>query len=618
MLSLPLPLVLLVHIHLLGYPHADEPEYDQHVFDAKTRGLRDRTKTMEELSYFLVGKIEHKPRLKSLFPTYPCSQPSDSVAFRAVLTKYLEGLRNHVVRPETLSKFQRTSPDPWWWKDVVVRKSLLEECTGNRFERMIIALSTHALFANTSESLNVIASDVSAALTLLPTLPGAHVSLEARIHCARRAWGRSAALLQQRQADLKHPDSNATARCEVESNAMLAALSLGELVSLCESKRDLLQRGGWQGETGRVCLDFVVRLAGLRWPELPAADAERVDDSHLSSPEKISTNEDLLPPLPTAAAHHPQHMELFSSPVMQTSSGVTTDRRLSQTSDCGQTRNSTTRRVNGLQAKLGSIALALTDDASARAQSRNPSDVSVPPAPSKDDVTTETLTREPAARPPAPNQAARTGKGTAGRSAAFPLPKASRVRNQSSRPRIAAVPVRGSTQRTRQSKLGHAKDGLNRPARPAERPPPTAHVPKSSGAESSEAVAQEASGDHPSSWEARPITTTTQERKATYDFIEDDSAFFPSILKRDMVPMEPVMLRARRASVSRGSSRGSTPERGTTPYEGDGKDEDDWSYEGKSMTLRDILVRAGDATFAHFDILHEEDVDVADETLGWE
>jgi hypothetical protein len=38
---------------------------------------------------------------------------------------------------------------------------------------------------------------------------------------------------------------------------------------------------------------------------------------------------------------------------------------------------------------------------------------------------------------------------------------------------------------------------------------------------------------------------------------------------------------------------------------GDGKDEDDWSYEGRSLTLRDILVRWGDATFAHFDILGE-------------
>jgi hypothetical protein len=91
MLSLPLPLVLLVHIHLLGYPHADEPEYDQHVFDAKTRGLRDRTKTMEELSYFLVGKIEHKPRLKSvsLTPYQTVHEPTENrfSSFRPTLAR---------------------------------------------------------------------------------------------------------------------------------------------------------------------------------------------------------------------------------------------------------------------------------------------------------------------------------------------------------------------------------------------------------------------------------------------------------------------------------------------------------------------------------------------------
>ncbi|KAI9464815.1 hypothetical protein F5148DRAFT_1150114 [Russula earlei] len=662
MLSLPLPLLLLIHIHLLGYPHADEPEYDEHVFNVKTRGLRDRTKTMEDLCYFLVGKIEHKPRLQS---------PSDSVAFRTVFAKYLEGLRNHVVRPETLSKFQSasskgkkspasgTTPDPWWWKDVVVRRSLLDECTGNRFERMIIALSTHALFANTSESLNVIASDASTALSLLPTLPRAHVSLEARIRCARGAWERSAALLQQRQADLKQPESMATAGRGAGSNVMLAALSLGELVSLCESKRELLPPEGWQGEVGR-----------LKWPQ---THSERIDDS-ISSSEKISTgmkqNEDLLPPLPTAAAHHPQHMELFSSSVMQTSS-VTTDRRPSQTSDCDQTRDSTTRRVHvliterlaaeeqtaiafeealnrmhtmreGLQAQLEFIPPA-DDDASARAQSRNPSDASIPPAPSKV-VTAETLTREQATRPLASNPAARTRKATTVHSAIFPLPKTSRPRNQPSRPRTAAVSTGGSTQPIRPLKLGNAKHGLNGSARPAE-PPPTSFVPKSSGAESSEAVAQKPCGDHQSSCEARLITTTTQERKAMiikfdedeaflpselkpnikppappkYDFIEDNSAFLPSFLKRDMVQMDPVRPRARLASASLGSSRESTPERGiSTRYMSDGKGEDDWSYEGRSMTLRDILVRAGDATFAHFDILHEEDVNVADETLGWE
>ena len=33
-----------------------------------------------------------------------------------------------------------------------------------RFERMIVALSTHALFANSAELLNISASDISAAL----------------------------------------------------------------------------------------------------------------------------------------------------------------------------------------------------------------------------------------------------------------------------------------------------------------------------------------------------------------------------------------------------------------------------------------------------------------------
>jgi hypothetical protein len=33
-----------------------------------------------------------------------------------------------------------------------------------RFERMIVALSTHALFANTAELLNISASDISVAL----------------------------------------------------------------------------------------------------------------------------------------------------------------------------------------------------------------------------------------------------------------------------------------------------------------------------------------------------------------------------------------------------------------------------------------------------------------------
>lgn len=289
----------------------------------------------------------------------------------------------------------------------------------------------------------------------------------------------------------------------------------------------------------------------------------------------------------------------------------------------------------GLQAQLRLIP----EGASARAQSGNPSGVPTPPAPSED-VTTEVQTREQAARPPAQNQAVRIGRVGTVRSAAFPLPKASQTRKPPSLPRILPVTAVGPAQPIRRSRPAPAKNRSKKRERPTE---PVASSPHPSGADSHEEVLKISPAPHQSPGEVRPITTTTQEKKAPiidfeedeaylpsdlkpntkppappkFDFIEDNSAFLPSFLKRDM--MQTGSARWRPPPASQASSRESTPERGTTtPFEGDGKDEDDWSYEGKSMTLRDILVRAGDATFAHFDILHEEDVDVADETLGWE
>lgn len=56
--QLPLPLLQLIHLHLLEYPLANNPEYDQSLFDPTARGLRDRTKSMEDACFFLVGKVE--------------------------------------------------------------------------------------------------------------------------------------------------------------------------------------------------------------------------------------------------------------------------------------------------------------------------------------------------------------------------------------------------------------------------------------------------------------------------------------------------------------------------------------------------------------------------------
>lgn len=59
-LYLPPSLLILVHLHILEYAHANNVEYDHNIFNPRTRGLRERAKTMEDICYFLVGKIECK------------------------------------------------------------------------------------------------------------------------------------------------------------------------------------------------------------------------------------------------------------------------------------------------------------------------------------------------------------------------------------------------------------------------------------------------------------------------------------------------------------------------------------------------------------------------------
>jgi hypothetical protein len=61
-LSLPTPVILLVHLHILEYPHANKPEYDHNVFEPRVHGLRERTKLLEDVSYFLVGRLEGSAR----------------------------------------------------------------------------------------------------------------------------------------------------------------------------------------------------------------------------------------------------------------------------------------------------------------------------------------------------------------------------------------------------------------------------------------------------------------------------------------------------------------------------------------------------------------------------
>lgn len=58
LLTLPCPLVLFIHLHLLHFSPKEGPGYDERLFDPKTRGIRERMTAMEDVSYFLVAKIE--------------------------------------------------------------------------------------------------------------------------------------------------------------------------------------------------------------------------------------------------------------------------------------------------------------------------------------------------------------------------------------------------------------------------------------------------------------------------------------------------------------------------------------------------------------------------------
>ncbi|KAJ7155854.1 hypothetical protein C8R46DRAFT_1356262 [Mycena filopes] len=307
--TLPNPLVLLIHLHLLQYPHANKPEYDHNLFDARVRGLRDRTRTMEDICYFLITRIEgSKERARKVIATYPCAQPAETMAFRTSLAKFLDNLRHASISSATQGKAGINFA--WWWKDVVVRKSLLEECAGERFERLILALSTQALLKGST-----IHAETHQTQALLRSQPRVYVAQLATFQSRRSVWARAAALLDQRQHDLRilhaHVQGHST---------KYASLSTEKLQAVAESSlQDLVvNAGAWADPAGRAALTFLADLCGLAPPET-ISDPQNESQLTASSPP---------PPLPIAAAHHPDTLRklsqrLFSKTPKQTTTTLT-------------------------------------------------------------------------------------------------------------------------------------------------------------------------------------------------------------------------------------------------------------------------------------------------------
>ncbi|KAJ7147703.1 hypothetical protein C8R43DRAFT_1010465 [Mycena crocata] len=296
--SLPVPLILLVHLHILQYPHANKPEYDHNVFNPSIRGLRDRTRTMEDVCYFLVSRVEGTKELaRKVIPTYPCAQPADTTGFRTSLAKFLENLRHGSVFPAS-GKQPRAGPKAssgslnvaWWWRDVVVRKSLVEECAGERFERMLLALSTHALLKGSAGS-----AEMTETHALLRSQPRIYMTRLSAFQTSRNSWARRAALLLQRQSDLTVLRSNL--KRHGSSVTKYNSLSTQKLQALADSKmRDLLAT-----QWSRTALGFLAELSGIITPEknfdLSPAPSTWKDPKILAATPP--------PPLPIAAAHHP-------------------------------------------------------------------------------------------------------------------------------------------------------------------------------------------------------------------------------------------------------------------------------------------------------------------------
>ncbi|CDO68363.1 hypothetical protein BN946_scf184815.g10 [Trametes cinnabarina] len=342
---IPNGLLILLHLHLLNYPvrPEDAAGYNEHLF-SPSRGMRERSNAMEDICYFLVGKIERdRDRARSILPSYPCLQPSDTTAFRIALAKYMEAIRNSVTHTthavdrasDPSSSHKRPIPrrgganasSAWWWKDVVVRKSILDECAGERFERLVLAFSSHAVLKNVTRMPDALVQAQSSSgveQVTSNTLSKAYTALLAAAQSERLGWERSAASLLQRQAAL------ATIRARLAdqrhaSSSKYDSLDTARLLALRDARlRDLL-RGGWRGDEGQRALQLITSLAGLADTASPSAvrDAEasgdegraqtvsQLGEAQASAPAATSAASSL----PIAAARHPSHLRGLSAPL---------------------------------------------------------------------------------------------------------------------------------------------------------------------------------------------------------------------------------------------------------------------------------------------------------------
>ncbi|KIK54228.1 hypothetical protein GYMLUDRAFT_264742 [Collybiopsis luxurians FD-317 M1] len=290
---LPLPLLFLVHLQILQFPGVNDDQFDIDIFNAHKRGLRARIKLMEDLAYWLVERIEGK----NVFPTYPCLKPSETTAFRTSFARYLETLRQNSLKGNQVTSV--------WWRNVQARKSLLEECAGDKFLRLLVAFSTHILHTAQAHSKVDPRPDLSYASRLLV------------VQSSQRGWVNSGLKLMERERMLANMQLSVSSNSS-QYQSKYAFLSTRRLIALRDSKlEDILCREVWSGDGGRRALDFFVYLAGVRSDAGGEKKIEKVEPKKDNCKQFLTHDrEPEAQPLLIAAAHHPSHIKRLKKSVL--------------------------------------------------------------------------------------------------------------------------------------------------------------------------------------------------------------------------------------------------------------------------------------------------------------
>ncbi|KAL7275227.1 hypothetical protein RUND412_001842 [Rhizina undulata] len=127
MKSSPTVGLLLTNLRLLDYDNTSDESFP--ITEEIFTSLKNKGKAFEQIAYHLFSTFDPEECALRLEGTWPIYEPAQSREFRNVIFKWLNDLK----RTDHLGG------------NVLVRKTLLEDCCGERYEELLLALSTMVL-----------------------------------------------------------------------------------------------------------------------------------------------------------------------------------------------------------------------------------------------------------------------------------------------------------------------------------------------------------------------------------------------------------------------------------------------------------------------------------------